>query len=254
MGYWIFAGNTFSQIAVGNADVVWAIENGTTLKQRSLSDPSGWETITGPVNNVAYASIGCSQDGTVMLTDSNGVIYRYNPFNNTWITFNQYNFAQIFVGNAKYIWSLGFDGYAYQYTQEESFVQRSNTANAEGVLTTLSIGEDGEVVAVNSNHQLMRYITNNQFHLVPNLNANLVSVASAAYIIAADTDNKVQRYIGEGYWEQFDMVDRAGNPLPAGTISAISAGVDGTVFMLLNSPGVSGNLYVYIPYDLPKNA
>jgi len=254
MGYWIFAGNNFSQIAVGNANCIWAIESGTTLKRRSLSDPSGWETVAGPVNNATYATIGCSEDGTVMLTDSHGVIYRFNSFNNTWITFNQYNFAQIFVGSAKYIWSLGADGYAYQYTQEESFVQRSNTANPEGVLTTLSIGEDGEVVAVNSNNQLMRYISNNQFHAIPNLKATVVSVASAANIIAADTGNTVQRYIGEGYWDQFDMVDRSGNPLPTGTISALSAGVDGTVFMLLNNPNVVGNLYVYIPSDLPKTA
>lgn len=251
MGYWINTGDQLSKISVGNADCIWAIQNNQTILKKSMVLNKGWDTIAPPKNipaNTQFASIGCSQDGTVLLTDTGGTIYRWDDVAQQWNAFQQFAMAQIFVGKNNYVWALNGMNTAYQYFQEDLFRQASDTNHVEGNLVNLSVGDDGVVMAVNNQNVLFRYLGDGLFRQVSN-NISLVSVASASHIIACTTGNVLRKYIGEGYWEDYQMIDSKGNPLPSGTITAISAGVDGTIYMLLNSPGATANVYVYIPFN-----
>lgn len=245
MGYWINSGIAFSQLSVGNSNCIWGIQ-GNQIVQKSSTDPSGWKTMPLPQGSQfgSPKSIGCSEDGTVLMTDSNQYLYRWDSFSNSWNFFALSRMQEIFVGNTKYVYGIDNNGIIYKYLQEDQFKVISDPSHLENKITNLSVGDDDALIGVNIDNQLMRYLGENMFQMVPNIEAKLVSVANSNLILAVTTANKIKQYLGEGYWEDYLMIDHQGKALPDGNITAISAGVDGCIFMLLN-----GNAYQYIPYN-----
>lgn len=253
MGYWIQeTEGVLLKLTVAKSGVVWGTNhsgNRTDNIYRKVQGKGGWELMPPipdqrPDNYIGF--ITASADGTVLVTDLNRHIYRWNEPSQSWYVFPNTSMKLLYAGSAKHIWAIGFDELPYEYLQDEVFADRSSGV---GTVRCIAVGGDGTVCMVDTNGMIQRYIGEGTYHPIQGIdNCQVLRVNSANDIYAMDEQYKIYKYAGDRVWNEIPMTDQKGNPLPDVGIRDFDFASDGTGFALLGFPN-SGqpNIYRFIP-------
>lgn len=254
MGYWIQESNGYlQQIMVADSRNIWGTNkiDSAHLKDtifKKIDEDGGWQIMPYLPNNeplVYVQSISGSEDGVIMLTDLDNIVYRWYEYGLRWDFFPILTMRRISVGSSKYIWGLGMDNYPQEYFGELNFVSRKG--NLTVPVTNLSVGKDGTVIVVDENGSLYRYQGNNNYTSLTFGNVQKIKVNSASSIYALTKDHTLHKYIGENIWHPIALNDKDGNPLGNPYVMDFDVANDETFYILLGQPNTQPNIYRYIP-------
>ncbi len=253
MGYWIQeTEGVLLKLTVARSGVVWGINHSgdrTDSIYRRMQGQGGWKLMPPlpdqrPDNYIS--TLTAAADGTVLITDLNRHIYRWNESSQLWYVFPNSSMHTMYAGSARHIWAIGFDGLPYEYLQDEVFADRSAGV---GTVKSIAVGGDGTVCVIDSNATIQRYIGEGTYHPIQGVNNCLIlRVNSANDIYVMDEENKIYKYAGDRVWNEIPLTDQKGNPLPGAGIRDFDFASDGTGFVLLGLPDSNQpNIYRFIP-------
>ncbi len=226
--HWDIMPGSLSQISVANADNVWGV-NAEGNVYSWHDEAYSWNQISGLSSQVVWVSVG--NDGTVWAVDINQNEYEYQD-NNFWRLSppqNSPNLIQISVRNSNEVWGIvehiSGNSNIYLY-QNNSW--RALGSNAPGDVISLSVASDGAVFGVNSNAQIYRRITDNNWQLYEGDLAQ-IAVGDQDNVWAVDKQERIVRLVSNpNAWQRISA-----------SLTQVSAAADGTVW------GINANKQIY---------
>ncbi len=206
--------------------LVWSLT--ATGAVRRYAGMGKWE---GIANSPIGKSISVGENGLVLVTGTNGNVYRYDG-NGQWTILGM-GFSDADAGTLNsngLIWGLTATGAVRRYAGMGKWEGIANSPIGKSI----SVGENGLVLVTGTNGNVYRYDGNGQWTILGMgfSDADAGTLNSNGLIWGLTATGAVRRYAGMGKWEGI-----ANSPIG----KSISVGENGLVLVT----GTNGNVYRY---------
>lgn len=189
-----------TQLSVTTPGIAWALDGSNQIWMTEYefdSKSSEWNKPAQLPSEKKAIRIDSAGDGTVICLDSDHEVYRYNPYNNSWILMKNALLKEISTGGNCYTYGLSLENKFIYYIGECCYEQFG-----EGAFLNLSVGRDDTVFCIGMGHNLYRMLdgggAKNYLQVPSKYKFKAVAVDSASQVMALTTDNKIVTYVGEG--------------------------------------------------------
>src|SRR5581483_2984627 len=184
----------FRYISCGSANNLGAMGTDNLCYQNT---GSGWTQMAAVPGPSAGTQVSVASDGTVVVSDYNGLLYQCNAASSNWqLIDGGWGFKSFSCGSATNLWGVDGDGKFFKYTGGPGSNRTQVVPGIAG--KQVSVASDGTTVWSIGTDNLVYRLVNNTWTKLTNavpVSPRLVTVADAKNAFGVDAANNVYQYI-----------------------------------------------------------